>query len=304
MFGIIDENVIHAEELRLVVLDDAGIRGYCALAVRECVESVDGLVRRNVIGKMNHEVCRIGRHILDLLNLDFSLGLGLEYGLDEGVRGLAVRYLLDSQCILVYLVDSCTYLHDSASLTFHIFRAVCHSPGREVGQKFKRLSPEIGDGGVDQLVEVVRENLGCHAHGNALGSLCQQERESYRQLYRLLVPSVIGGHPAGYLRVEDDFLGELAQPRLDVSCRSIGVSGKDVSPVSLTVHGEAFLTELDEGSEYGLVTVRVVLHCLTDNVCHLGETSVIHLEHGVQNPSLYRLEAVHDIRNGSLQDDV
>ena len=45
VFGIVDEDVLHAEELRLVVHDDAGIRGYCALAVRECVQRVDRLVR-------------------------------------------------------------------------------------------------------------------------------------------------------------------------------------------------------------------------------------------------------------------
>ena len=42
---VVDEDVIHAQELRLVVLDDAGVRCDRGLAVRECVQCIDGLVR-------------------------------------------------------------------------------------------------------------------------------------------------------------------------------------------------------------------------------------------------------------------
>ena len=320
MIGIVGEDVVHTEELRLVVLDYAGVRGNGGLAVGECVECVDCLVRGNVvrqvydylrvpvrgnvIWKMNHEVGRVGRHILDFLYFDFSLSLGLENGLDERMGGLTVRYFLDSQCVLVDLLYFGAHLHDAAPLALHIFGAVRHASGREVRQKLERLSPETGYGSVNELIEIVRKNLGCHTYGNALCSLSQQERESYRQFDRFLVPSVVGCHPAGHLRVEDYLLRKLAESGLNISGSGVGVTCENVTPVSLTIHGKAFLPELYEGSEDGLVTVRMVLHSLADNVRHLGETAVVHLVHRMEDPSLHGLETVHYIRNGPLEDDV
>ena len=108
----------------------------------------------------------------------------------------------------------------------------------------------------------------------------------------------LGGHS------EDDLLGEFAQTGFDVTGRSVAVTGKDVTPVSLTVDQKAFLAELYEGSEDGRVTVRVVLHRLADDVGHLSVASVVHSEHGVKHTSLHRFESVNDVWDGPLQNDV
>ena len=148
------------------------------------------------------------------------------------------------------------------------------------------------------------KNLGGHSDGDPLGALGEQERETDRKLGRLLVASVIGCHPVGDLRVEDDLLREFAQPRLDVTRSGVAVAGEDVAPVSLAVYQKTFLTELDKGSKDGLVAVRVVLHSLTDYVGHLGVASVIHPEHCVKHAPLNRLQSVNDVRDSSLQNDI
>ena len=111
----------------------------------------------------------------------------------------------------------------------------------------------------------MREYLGGHSDGDSLGALSEQERETDRKLGRLLVTSVVGCHPVGDLRVEDDLLGEFAQTGLDVTGRSVAVTGKDVTPVPLAVDCITFLTELDKRSENGSITMRMIVHGLADN---------------------------------------
>ena len=150
----------------------------------------------------------------------------------------------------------------------------------------------------------MRENLGSQTHADALGALRQQEREAYGEFGRLEVAAVVGVHPVGDLGVENHLFGKLAESRLDVSRRGVGVTGEDVSPVTLTIHGEALLTELDKGAEYGLVAVRVVLHRLTDDVRHLRERAVIHLVHSVKHASLDGFQTVGDVGHGTMKDYV
>ena len=89
------EDVLHRKELRLVIHDHAGIRRDRHLAVCESIERVDGLVRRHIIRKMYHDLgCRSGQ-IVDLLDLDLSLLLGLENRLNDYVSRLSEWYLVD-----------------------------------------------------------------------------------------------------------------------------------------------------------------------------------------------------------------
>ena len=150
----------------------------------------------------------------------------------------------------------------------------------------------------------MREDLGGHTDGNAFGSLGKQKREPDRKFCRLLVAAVIRGHPVGDLRVEDHFLGELRQARLDVPRGGVAVSSENITPVTLAVDQKAFLAELDKGSEDGSVSVRMVLHGLADYIGHLCVASVVHPVHGVQHAPLHGLQSVNDVRYGPLEDDI
>ena len=253
---------------------------------------------------MYENVGYICGEVVDLLYLYLALLFCLEDGLDDSVGCLAERYLVDRQCILVYLLDLCTHLHHAASLSLHIFCAVCIASGREVRIKFEILALEMRHACIYDLIEVVWKNLGSETHCNSLCSLCKQKRELDRQFDRLLITSVVRGHPVGCLRVEDHLLGKLGQTGFDVSRSRIGVACKDITPVSLAVYQEILLTQLHEGSEDGLVSMRMVLHGLSDDVGDLRVAAVIHLPHGVENSPLHRLHAVHDMRNGTIQDDI
>ena len=140
---------------------------------------------------MDDKICRVGSHIFDLLDFYLALVLGFQYGIDQNVSRLAVRYFLDGQSILVYFLNLRPDFHASAALSLHVFGAVCVTSGREVRQQLEFFSLEVCYGSVDKFIEVMRQYLGCHTDSDALCALSQQERESHRQLHRLMVPSVV-----------------------------------------------------------------------------------------------------------------
>ena len=116
-----------------------------------------------------------------------------------------------------------------------------------------------------------------------------------------ILTSVIGLHPFGGFRIENSLEGELGETRFYITrgCRSI--AGEDVSPVTLTINEQIFLTELNERIADRGITMRVVLHGLTDDVSNLVILAVIDRLHGMQNTPLYRLEPILHRRHGTLE---
>ena len=93
--------------------------------------------------------------------------------------------------VLVDFLDPGAHLHASAPRSVLVVAAVRRAAGREVRVDREVLALENLDRCVDQLVEVVRQNLGGHADGDSLGTLCEKQREAYRQFGRLLVTPVV-----------------------------------------------------------------------------------------------------------------
>ena len=60
MLCTVTEHVVYAEYLRLVVENHACVRCYRHLARCECVEGIDGLVRRYIVREMYHDVDLVG----------------------------------------------------------------------------------------------------------------------------------------------------------------------------------------------------------------------------------------------------
>ena len=159
---------------------------------------------------MDEDIHLVGGDVVYLLELDLALVLGIHNGLDKDAGGLSVRDLGYGDGTLVYLLDFRPDLYDSASLALIVFRAVGIASGREVRIDLVRFVLKYLYGSVDEFVEVMRKNLRGHTHTDTFRTLCKQERESYRKLRRLLVPSVVAVHPVRDARVEDDFLSEFA----------------------------------------------------------------------------------------------
>ena len=159
MHGAVTEHVVHAEHLRLVVHDHAGVRSDGNLACREGVKSVYGLVRRHIIRQVDDDVHLVCSQVVDLLDLDLSCFLCLEDGLDDHRCGLAVRNFSYCERVLVEFFDLCTDLYLASLLLAAVFRAVCRTSCEEVWENLEILSLEDGDGSIYELVEVVREYL-------------------------------------------------------------------------------------------------------------------------------------------------
>ena len=97
---------------------------------------------------------------------------------------------------------------------------------------------------------------------------------------------------------------EFGQTSFYVPACGIRVSGEDVSPVSLTVHQQILLSDLDQCPENGRVAVRVKLHRFPDYGGHFRVCPVIYLEHGMKHTALDRLQSIVNVRDGPLENDV
>ena len=301
MLGAVTEHVVHAEDLRLVVKNHAGVRRDGHFAGCECVERIYRLVRRYIVRKVDYDVDLVCCKVVDLLDLDLSCLLRLEDGLDHYRSGLAVRHLRDGEGVLVDLLDLSADL-DLASLALAaVLRTVCRTSCKEVREYLEILALKDCYRCIYEFVEVMRQDLRCETCSDTFSTLSQEDRELHRKFDRLLVSSVVRSHPVGGLRVEHHFLSELAQTSLDVSRSRIRVACEDVTPVTLAVHEIVSLSEPYEGSEDGLVAMRMELHRLSDDVGHLGVASVVHSPHGMKHTPLNRLETVDQMRHRSVE---
>ena len=150
----------------------------------------------------------------------------------------------------------------------------------------------------------MRQNLRRQAYGDTFRTLCQQQRELRRQHDGLLVATIVGELPVGCLRVEHHVEGELRQSCLDVTWRCSAVASENVSPGALCVDEQVLLSHLHEGVADAGIAMRVELHGVSHDVCHLVEAAVVHALHRVQDATLHRLEAVFDVWHGTFQNHI
>ena len=259
---------------------------------------------------MDEYLHRGRRHVLHLAHLDLALLGSLEDAVDEG-RGLGSRScrlaegnLRDGQCLAVTLLYLGPDTHGTTPLPVVVFRYVDAATGGEVGIEHEFLAVQVVYGGITDVVEVVGQNLATQSHGNALGSLCQEQRELHGQGHRLLVAAVVTQFPFRGLGVEDHVEGKLRESGLDVTACCGIVAREDVAPVALAIYQQVFLPQLYQGVLDAGIAMRVELHGMPHDVGHLVVAPVIHALHGMQDASLYGFEAVADMRHGTFQDDV
>ena len=200
------QHVADGEEVGLAVVDDAAVGRDAHLAVGEGIESVDGLVRRRA-GRQVHQYLDVARcQVFHFAYLDFALLAGLHDGVAHAGHGLAVGYLADGQRLVVHLLDARADAHRTAAFTVVVLRHVDAAPRLEVGIERERFAPQTG---YAQLVEVVRQDLGRQADGNAFHALHQQQGELDGQGDRLAIAAVVGQLPLGGLGVEHHVEGKL-----------------------------------------------------------------------------------------------
>ena len=159
---------------------------------------------------------------------------------------------------------------------------------------------------------IVRRDVRRHAHRNARGSVDQQVREvagQHRGFLKAVVVVVAEIH--GFLfDVRQHFQGNLAHAGfgITVSRRGIAVYRSEVAVAvhQHVPHGK-ILRQTDQRVVYGSVAVRVVLpqhraHGIRTFAVRLIGVQVL-FKHRIQDPAVYRLEAVAHVRQCPRYDD-
>ena len=301
VFGADAQQLAHAEEAGLLVVDDAAVGRHAQLAIGEGVERVDGLVGRHARRQVHLYFHLFGREVVRLAYLDFALLAGADDALDELARGSAVGDFADDKRLVVQFAYLGAYLHHAAPLAVVVTAHVDGAARGEVGIQRERLAAQAGHRGIEQLVEVVGQYLRVQPHGDAFHALHQQQGKLDGQRDGLLVAPVVGEFPLRHLGAEHRFEGKLRKPRFDVTFRRRVVARQDVAPVALRVDKQILLPQLHQRILDGRVAVRVELHGLAHHVGHLVVASVLHAVHGMQNASLHRLQSVVDVGHGALE---
>ena len=218
--------------------------------------------------------------------------------------GLAERKFGDHKSLVIEFLYFGAHFHRAATRAIVILRCVHQPTGLEIGKEREGAPVQTVDGRVENLVEVMRQNLGTEAYGYTLHSLGKEQREFHRQSHRLLLAPVVTGHPLGDFRRERGLDSKLRQSRLDVTRCGRRVAGQDISPVSLSIYEKFLLSELHESISDRGVSVRVILHGIAHDVGHFVEMAVINGAHRMQNTSLHRLESILDVRHRTLENHV
>ena len=180
----------------------------------------------------------------------------------------------------------------------HVHDAACG----KVGVERHILPSEGGLLRIQHLDEVVGQDVGLHADGDAACTLDHDHGDLGGEDDGLLVASVVGVHVLRDLGRVEDLLRK--EPALDVTSGRGAVSGELVAEVALVVDEQVVVGKVDQRVVDRGVPVRVVLHALSDNVGHLVELAVVHLDQGVYDPPLHRLEPILELGDRPVAYDV
>ena len=182
----------------------------------------------------------------------------------------------------------------------------------EVGAGVGLLLVEQGDGGVEDLGEVVRRDVGRHADGDAGAAVDDEVGDARGEDGGLGGGLVVVGDEVDGVGVDvgEHFAGEAGHAGLGVT-HGGGWVAVDGAEVALAVdegvaQGEG-LREADHGVVDGGVAVGVVVaHDVADDLGRLGVLLVeleAHLLHAVEDAAMDGLEAVADVGQGAADDD-
>ena len=99
--GIVAQDIVHSQELRLFVLDYTGVGGQAYLAVGAGVEGVYGLVRGGVVVQLDDYLGLLCGVVVYLAYLDLPFFVGFQYGVYKVPSSDAIRYLRDDQSVFI-----------------------------------------------------------------------------------------------------------------------------------------------------------------------------------------------------------
>ena len=298
------QHFAHRHKTRSVGVDDAAVGRNAHLAIREGVEGVERFVARHARRQMDENFHLLGREILDLSYLDAPLVGRLLDAFAQRIHRFAVWQFGDRNGFAVAFLHACAHFHTATAQTVVVARNVDESARLEIGIEVKGFAPQAGDGRIAQLAEVMGQDLRTQPHGNAFGSLRQEQRELHRQGHRLLVAAVVGEFPLRRFGIEQHIEGKFRQSAFDVTRSGRLVAREDIAPRTLAVDEQVLTSHLGECIHDRRVAVRVKLHRFACNVRHLVVATVVHSLHRVENAALHGFQTVVKVRNGALQNHI
>ncbi len=276
----------------------------------------------------DHAHARLVRLVLDVADaFDLFLLHQLGDALKQGAFVDLVRQLVDDDGLTltlfkIFKVATRPHHHPSASGAIgvsHSRSAIDDARCREVGRRHAlhqlldrrpRVAQQMQTG-VEHLAQVVRRNIGGHAHRNARRAIDQQIGQTRRQQQRLLLGAVIvGAEIDGFLvDIGQHFVRDLRQPDFGVA-HGRGVVAVHRAEVALSVHQHVaqgkILRHAHDGVVHRLVTVRVVF---TDHVTHDARRlfvrpipGIAQFVHRIQHAPMHRLEAISHIGKCTTHD--
>ena len=150
----------------------------------------------------------------------------------------------------------------------------------------------------------MRQNPRAQTDRNTFRAKHEVERQFAWQRHRLPVAPVVTGNKTGDGVIENFCARKFSQPTLDVTGGSSGIAGKNISKISLAFDEITFVRQHHQRVANRSVAVRMILHRMAHNIGDLDETPVILLMQRPEDASLHRLEAVRQIRNRAVADDI
>ena len=159
--------------------------------------------------------------------------------------------------------------------------------------------------GVDHFVEVMRRDIGCHAHGNTARPVDQQIGNAGGQNQRFLFrPIVVGAEVHGLLvQIGQQFVGDFGKSDFCVAHRGsvVAIDRAEIAlPIDQHMAHRKILRHANNGVIDRLVAMRVVF---ADHVAHntrrllvCAVPVVVELMHGKQHAPVDGLESVPGVR--------
>ena len=265
------------------------------------VKPLHRLFRIVAAGRHHLDFHLVGGVVIHARNLDFVLFGGFFDRCDQCFGGGGRRNFTDDQVA----ADDFDLRAQRDLAVAVVVLAHIHQPALlEIGIKLELLSPQHRDFGFEQLVEVVRHDLGRHADRDAVAAQHQQRRDLRRQRYRLHAAPVVGVDELGDVVVEQHLMAERRKAALDVTPRRSRAAGQDVAEIALPgdvilLVGQHHQRILDRS-----VAVRMIVHGVADHVRDLVGASVVDLIERPEHTALHRLQSVVHIGNRAVLDHI
>ena len=319
------QHLRHGHLHRLAVTNDHKFRRHPDRTVGVHIESLQHLFRILTFGRSHSYFHSVSGEILNTGNFDLVFLPGFFNGFNQCFRraGCGDLFYDQNSAVSIYLRPQ-----SYSAVAVFVFPDIHQSALLEIRVKVKRLALEFAYFSIQQLVEVVGQNRGGHTDRNTITAEHQQTGNFGRKQNRLLFAPVVVWNKIGNVIVEHCFIGKKRQRTLGITRGSCPVAGKQVSEVSLSldkvritdyrrhlflgfgvvdhlIAAAAFVGKHHDGIADGSISVRMIVHGVTDDIGGFGGTSVfVRLIKCPHNAPLDRLQSVIDIRDGTRTDNI